>query len=107
MSAPAAVEITLERQERQRRAGVGVLSCLAAPVPLGSACWRRWCDRAQRPVVVLASADLQTVVRQWTAVLARCHHLPRAAVAFLAAKTGRPADELAASLTAMSVYERK
>ena len=42
MPARNAVECILDRQQMQRRNGVGTISCLIGPIPLCIASWRRW-----------------------------------------------------------------
>src|SRR5258708_3667702 len=95
------VERALQRHEQQRRAGVGVISCLAGPIALAVAAWRRWCDAEDRPAVLLSNSDPLTTVVSWIDALARRHDLTRAAADVLAKQTGRSPAELWASLSAM------
>jgi hypothetical protein len=67
--------------------------------------WRQWAAAAGRPVVQVANPDPEAVVTEWTATLARQRDLTADALAFLAARTGRPRSEFEAGWAAQTLYD--
>jgi very-short-patch-repair endonuclease len=100
------LQARLDRQARRRASRVPTLTVLCGPVGLGARAWRGWAEGQGRASALLSAPELAPLVRHWVAALAGRRDLRGDALAFLAARTGRPPAELQATLSAHTPHDR-
>lgn len=109
MSSPLTADAVLaawQRQLERRRQGVPTLSVVAATGDLSRSLVRQWAQSNELPVCETRGGHLESMAAEWFAKLADSRNLFGAALARLSARTGQPANELAAALAARSSSQR-
>jgi hypothetical protein len=103
-----ALTASLDRHQQRREAGLPTISVLRGAVGLSVQRVRSWAEDQGRGVIVLAVVDprLDALVDAWADALAGGRDLAADAIAWLARRLDRPADELGQALGRKTPLER-
>jgi hypothetical protein len=100
--------VLLDRHQERREAGLPTISVLSGVVGLSEQLGRHWAEKKGRGVVVLAGDDPrpEVIVAAWVDALAARRDLVQDALAWLAQRLDRAADQLGPEFGRKTPFER-